>query len=89
MRYWKQENPQVVDAFVDAHPEFNAYLAADVPRPSGSVGAAAVGEEGGEKAAQPEEQSDERKDEGAVSGGPRAATKADTEDLEKLALDTV
>lgn len=78
----------MVDAFVDKHPEFHAYLGADAGVAKNDA-TAVVGDEGGEKAAQPVEQSDERKDEGAVSGGPRAATKADTEDLEKVALDTV
>jgi hypothetical protein len=101
MRYWKAENPQVFDAFLDAHPEFSVYMGADVPRrnstlstgTAGTVGGGGVsdgkGAEGGEKGAQPEEQSDARRDDDGTSGGPRAATKADTPDLEKVALDTV
>lgn len=106
MRYWKAENPQVFDAFLDAHSEFSVYMGADVARrnstvstgttgttgTAGTVGGGAVegkGAEGGEKGAQPEEQSDVRRDDDGTSGGPRAATKADTPDLEKVALDTV
>jgi hypothetical protein len=105
MRYWKAENPQVFDAFLDAHPEFSVYMGADVPATrrmstvsGGTTGTAGTvgggvsnekGAEGGEKGAQPEEQSDARRDDDGTSGGPRAATKADTPDLEKVALDTV
>jgi hypothetical protein len=93
MRYWKQENPQVFSVFTDKHPEFTQYLEGSVTpglarkdsvvTQRDSVAASPVG---GEKAPQPSEQSDERKDPDN-GGGPHAATKADTNDLEKVALD--
>lgn len=92
MRYWAQENPQVVAAFLEKHPEFSQYTTGtgtETGAPVARRDSVAVPPIiSGEKAPQPEEQSDARKD--VDSGaGPHVATKADTEDLEKVALDTM
>lgn len=87
-------------AFMEKHPEFSVYTdassaaAGSARRDSvvtgrrdsvaGAPAAAAPAVEG----AKPEEQTDAKKNPGN-GGGPRAATKADTNDLEKVALDTM
>lgn len=82
---------------MDKHPEFAQYMA-EAGAGSGVARGDSVATRrdsvvpppavGGEKAPQPSEQSDVKKDP-ENGGGPRAATKADTNDFEKVALDTM